>query len=399
LLADRRVRHVLVGLVASGAADTFLPVTLSFAVLQTTGSAGKLGLVLAGQSAVALLLTLAGGLAGDRFPRGRILIVSLAARAAVAAVLAVTLMTRTAPFGLLCALAAVYGCADGFFGPASSALLPEVVSCDQLAAANAVVGGSASSVRVAAPVIAGIVVAALGAAAAFTIQAAVLAIAVGCLASARLPARSTAPAAPAGPLSQLKAGWAEFARLRWLWLLTGQWTVFSLIILAPVAVLGPAIAVRSLGGAPAWGLINSCLSLGAVAGQVIGGRIRPPQRPALLIAGLVPGMTGEALVLGLGAPLAAVALATTVSGMAIGLQSVIFPTAMQTSIPPGVLARVTSIDLLASEAGQPIGYALAGPVGAAVGPHTFLAASAIGMFTASSAFALLRPLRTEIRRT
>ncbi len=89
---------------------------------------------------------------------------------------------------------------------------------------------------------------------------------------------------------------------------------------------------------------------------------------------------------------------TALSGLGVGVQAVLFPTAMQTAIPPEVLARVTSIDLLASEAGQPIGYALAGPVGTAVSAHTVLAAGAIGMLIASSAFPLLRPLRTEIRR-
>jgi hypothetical protein len=45
---------------------------MSFAVLRVTGSVARLGLVLAVQSGVAILLTLAGGLAGDRFPRRRI---------------------------------------------------------------------------------------------------------------------------------------------------------------------------------------------------------------------------------------------------------------------------------------------------------------------------------------
>jgi hypothetical protein len=110
----------------------------------------------------------------------------------------------------------------------------------------------------------------------------------------------------------------------------------------------------------------------------------------------VPVMTAEALTLGLGAPLAIVALGATVTGLATGAQSVIFQTAMQTSIPPAVLARVTAIDLLGSEGGQPIGYALAGPVGAAAGAHTFLAASAAGMFIAAAAFTLLRPLQARI---
>jgi hypothetical protein len=73
-----------------------LPVALSFAVLRVTGSVGKLGLVLAGQSTVALLLTLAGGVAGDRFARGRIMLVSLAVRMAVAMVFAAALLTGTA---------------------------------------------------------------------------------------------------------------------------------------------------------------------------------------------------------------------------------------------------------------------------------------------------------------
>jgi MFS family permease len=380
----------------SGSADGFLPVVLSFAVLRVTGSAGKLGLVLACQSAVALLVTLAGGLAGDRFPRGRILVVSLLARMMAAAVLAAALLTGTASFGLLLAMAGAYGCADGFFGPVSTALLPDVVSRDELAPANALIGSATSSAAIAAPALAGVIVAVLGPGAGFAVQAAMLAAAAGVLGAARLPASRPAPAHRLNPLRQLQAGWAEFARLRWLWLLTGEWTVFSMVVLAPVAVLGPVIAERDPGGPRAWGAISSCLALGAVAGQLAAGRIRPPARPAFIIACLVPVMTAQALALGLSAPLPLVALGAAVTGLAMGAQSVIFQTAMQASVPPVVLARVTAIDLVGSEGGQPVGYALAGPLAATVGTHPFLAASAAGMLTAAAAFTLLGPLRARI---
>jgi MFS family permease len=373
-----------------------LPVVLSFGVLRVTGSVGKLGLVLACQSAVALAFTLAGGVAGDRFSRGRIMVVSLAVRMVVATVLAVALVAGTGSFGLLLAMAGVYGCADGFFSPVSAALLPEVVPRVQLGPANALIGGTTSSASALAPAIAGVVVGVLGPGAGFAFQAVALAVAVGCLAVARLPDGGTGPALRPGVFSDLRAGWTQFARLRWLWLLTGQWTVFSLVVLAPVAVLGPAIAERYLGGALAWGVISSCLSLGAIGGQVIAGRIGPAARPALVIACLVPVMTGEALALGLGAPLALVAAAAVVSGLAAGVQAVIFPTAMQTSVPPEVLSRVTSMDLLASEGGQPVGYALAGPTSGAVGAHAFLTAGAAGMLVASVAFTLVRPLRVRV---
>jgi MFS family permease len=384
---------VLGALAASGAADGFGPVTLSFAVLRVTGSVSRLGLVLAAQATAALALTLAGGLAADRFPRARIMICSLAGRMVAAALLAVTLLTGTASFPLLLAAAAGYGCADGFFGPASTALVPDLVPRERLARANALLGGTTSTAAAAAPALAGLVVAAFGPGAGFAIQAVLLAAAAGSLGAGvarHRPGKDTGTVRQRGAL---RVGWAEFARIRWLWLLTGQWLVFSMLTLAPVTVLGPALAQRYLGGAAAWGAISASLALGAVGGQFGAGRIRPPARPGLAIAVLMPVMTAEALALGLGAPLAAVAAAAAVTGLAMGVQTVFFATAMQASVRPEVLARVAAIDLLGSEGGQPVGYALAGPAAAAVGTHAFLTGSAVIMAVAGAAFTFVPALR------
>jgi hypothetical protein len=114
------------------------------------------------------------------------------------------------------------------------------------------------------------------------------------------------------------------------------------------------------------------------------------------IACLLPVMTAEALALGLGAPLAVVAVAAPLTGVALGAQAVLFQTAMQTSVRPDVLARVAAIDLVGSEGGQPVGYALAGPLAAAVGAHAFLTASAAAMALAGTAFAFLPTLRAPV---
>jgi MFS family permease len=431
LLTDGRLRYVLGALVASGAADGFGPVTLSFAVLRVTGSVSRLGLVLAAQATAALALTLAGGLAADRFPRARILICSLAGRMAAAVVLAAALLTGTASFPLLLAAAAGYGCADGFFGPASSALVPDLVPRERLAPANALLGGTTSPAAAAAPALAGVVVAALGPGAGFAVQAALLAVAAGSLltgvarvtdvtkvargvrgrgagdagagdAGAGDAGAGDAGAGDAGAARNrggLRVGWGEFVRIRWLWLLTGQWLVFSMLTLAPVTVLGPALAQRYLGGAAAWGVISASVALGAVGGQFGAGRIRPPARPGLAVAVLMPVMTAEALALGLGAPLAAVAALAVVTGLAMGVQTVFFATAIQASVRPDVLARVAAIDLLGSEGGQPAGYALAGPAAAAVGAHAFLTGSGVVMAVAGVAFAFVPALRAGPRDT
>ncbi len=383
---------ILIGLVGCSAASGLLPVTESFAVLKVTGSAGKLGVVLAVQAAVGLALSLAGGVAGDRWARSRILVLSTAVRMAAAVALAVTLLSHSASFAVLLAGSAVYGCANGFFGPVSAAVLPDVVEGQRLAAANALIGGVSSSVTIVAPAIAGAVVAILGPGAGFATEAAVLGVAAACLAAARIPVARHGTAGEAGMLEQLLTGWQVFRRLRWLWLLTLQWTVFSMLILAPLAVLGPTIALRYLGGAAAWGVISSCLTVGVVAGQFAAGHMRLG-RPALLVACLCPAGIAEALALGLGAPLPVIAATAVVSGLAMGAQIVIFQTAMQSAVPAPVLARVAAFDLLGSELGLPAGYAIAGPVGTVVGIRLFLTGCAAVALVAVLPFAAAPSLR------
>ena len=395
LLTDRRIWFVLIAFVLSRSADGILPIAESFAVLHATGSPGKLGIILACQGAATLLFSLLAGVAGDRFPRGQVLSSSATIRMLMAIALAISLITGAASFVLLLCAAVVYGCADAFFTPASRALIPEIVPRERLGAANALIGSTSDSGWIVAPAIAGVIVGFLGPGYGFAFESLVLAVATGCLVAARLPrvrARQVRPA-PAHPLSELRTGWNEFMRARWLGLLTAQWCLFTFMIMAPVAVLGPTIAERFLGGAAAWGIISSCLAVGLIAGQVTAGRLSP-SRPALAASRLVPVMALEALALGLGAPTVVIAAAAVMTGAAMGLQDVIFQTTVQLNIPADVLARVSSIDLIGSELGQPAGYVLAGTVGAAVSAHGFLVTSSVIAVLATGAFTLARPFRT-----
>ena len=107
-------------------------------------------------------------------------------------------------------------------------------------------------------------------------------------------------------------------------------------------------------------------------------------------------MTVQALTLGLGAPLALVAAAAAVTGLAMGAQGVLFQCALQASIPGAALARVAAFDLLGSEGGQPAGYALAGPVAAVVGARPLLTAGAGGVLVAAAVFAMLPAVRVTV---
>src|SRR5919107_3321850 len=83
---------------------------------------------------------------------------------------------------LLGVLAALYGTADAFFQPAFTGLLPQTVSPPgQLQPANALRGMSFSVSSIAGPTLAGLLIAAIGAGAAFLFDAASFAVSVVCL--------------------------------------------------------------------------------------------------------------------------------------------------------------------------------------------------------------------------
>ena len=101
---------------------------LALAVLEATGSISDVGLVLAATRVPLALFVLVGGVAGDRLSRRRVLLACDLVRVGTQALAAVLLATGHAGLGTLAALAAVHGLAQAFFGPAATALLPEVVA-------------------------------------------------------------------------------------------------------------------------------------------------------------------------------------------------------------------------------------------------------------------------------
>jgi hypothetical protein len=106
-------------------------------------------------------------------------------------------------------------------------------------------------------------------------------------------------------------------------------------------------------------------------------------------------VTADDLALGLAAPVPVIGAGAVISGVAMGALSVIFQTTMQSTVPAPVLARVAAFDLLGSELGQPAGYALAGPLGAAVGVRVFLTGSAALALVAVLPFVAAPSLRAS----
>jgi MFS family permease len=393
-LSERQFRRYFVGQATSFLGDGLLPVAVSFAVLDLTGSASDLGLVLAARMVPVVLFLLVGGVWADRLPRHLVMLASDVGRGAVQAVLAVLLLTGTAELWHLLVLQALYGVAEAFMRPASAGLLPSLVSAARLQQANALMSASVNSAYIVGPAIAGVLVAVAGAGTAIAIDAATFAASTASLALLRVPA-AVARAARLPFLTELREGWREFTSRTWLWATVAVASLFLLGVVAPLMVLGPVVADRELGGAGAWGAIAAAIGLGTLAGTVVAAHVRP-ERPILAFAVLLAGPALTAFALALTLPVPVIAALGFVAGATEGFIEVVWITALQERVAPTALSRVSAYDTVGSFVFMPVGFAVAGPIADAAGLRPTLigiAACAVALPLALAAVPAVRSVR------
>ncbi len=358
------------GQAVSALGDRLVPVSLAFAVLDLTGSVTDLGIVLAAQTAALVLVVPLGGVWADRLPRQRVMLASDGVRLLAQGASAALLLSGSAHVWQLAGLQAVYGAAEGFFGPAATAVVAQIVEQDDLQQANALLGLSGTVAAIAGPALAGVIVATLGPGWALAADAATFLLSAVFLSMMRV--RPLTLAARTSTLVELRAGWRAFRRYTWLWVTVLYFTLFLALVYSPLQVLGPEVARTSLGGPGAWAAISVALGVGAAAGGVLGFRWRPahPLRAAFVLF-LIAGPALLAL-LAARAPLALIIAVALVDGVSGTLFNALWYTALQREVPAAELSRVVSWDYLGSLALQPLGLAASGPVAAAIGVSSAL---------------------------
>jgi predicted MFS family arabinose efflux permease len=162
-------------------------------------------------------------------------------------------------------------------------------------------------------------------------------------------------------------------------------------------VLGPVVALNHLGGAAGWGTLLAVESAGAVIGGLFSLRIRS-SRP--LVASQVAVLPASVLLLGLAVPLPLVALivVSVLTGVGFAVGNTLYQTAFQRNLPEHALSRISSYDWFGSLALNPIGYALIGPIAAALGSAQTLYVSAV-LNVVACLFVILVPSVRRISMT
>jgi predicted MFS family arabinose efflux permease len=395
VLAIRDFRLLLADRLLAPASYGFSMVGVSFAVLKETGSPSDLSYVLAAQIAPSLVFALIGGVAADRFRPQRVIIAANLMMAVGEGTFGLVVLTGHPALWVMICLEALTGTGMAIFYPASQALLPRLVPDTMLQDASAISRLGMNTGQMTGAAAAGLLVAAVGPGWALSLCGIGMVGTVPILLSIRGRALSPPPAGLATPsmLAELRDGWSEFRSHTWLWVIVAQFCVVMMAWYGAFSVLGPVVAKAHLGGAAAWGAITAADSLGLIAGGVVSLRVTP-RRPMLFVVLTGAAVAISPLSLAMVLPLPAVCLASFGLGVFIEMMMVQWTVAMARNIPPGMLARVSSYDVLGTVMAMPVGALIAGPLGAAIGVSTAQYAAA-GAIVVASALALIpREIRT-----
>jgi predicted MFS family arabinose efflux permease len=392
LLADRLIAPASVG---------FSIVGVSFAVLKATGSAADLSYVLAAQIAPSLVFALIGGVAADRFPPQRVIIAANLLMALGEGTFGLLALTSRPPLWAMIGLEAITGTGVAIFYPASQALLPRLVPREALQEASAISRLVMNVGQMAGAAIAGLLVAAAGAGWALVLCGIGMVSTVPLLLAIRGSRPVTGQEAiVAGPdpaargmLTELREGWSEFRSHTWLWVIVAQFCVVMMAWYGAFSVLGPVVAREHLGGPAAWGAITAADAFGLIAGGLASLRFTP-RRPMLFVVLTGGAVAISPLSLAMVLPLPAICLASFGLGVFVEIMMVQWTVTMARNIPPDMLARVSSYDVLGSVMAMPAGALIAGPLGAAIGASSAQYAAAAVIIVASALALIPRDIRT-----
>lgn len=401
-MADRNFRLLTAGQTTSTVGDFCYAVALPWMVLSARGGGvAVLGLVLACYGIPRTALIPVGGILADKISGRLVMLTADTVRCGLVCALLYLDATHTVSLAALGPVAALFGVCSGLFIPASYTLLPKLLPSDDLQSGNAISSAGNQLGGLVGPAIAGVLVATVGAAAAFGVDAATFAVSAITLALIRTGRQADAAATNGRAEDQAHATGGRAARSRGLPSLLREPVLQTTMVVALIAnllttgvfeVAMPDLAHERFGAA-GYGAMLACFGGGALAGALLAARRRQMRAPALVACrAFIAASVGIAMIPFLGGlPGACAAILLLAVCTAFG--DIILITLLQQWAPPDLLGRVMSMILLASMGSFPLSVAVSGFLVDRFGPEPFFPIGAV-VLTLAVIVALCRP---EIR--
>ncbi|MER6090945.1 MFS transporter [Streptomyces bluensis] len=372
-------------------------IAAAFAVLETGGDGGDVGLVAAARTLPLVLFLLIGGAVADRIPRHHVMVAANALNCLSQGAFAVLVLTGEPRLWQMMLLSALGGTGQAFFNPAAEGMLLASVTGEQAGRAFALFRFASQGATLSGAALGGVMVAVVGPGWVLALDAAAFAVAAAM--RSFLDVSHIPPREPGGGLlADLRDGWREFTGRTWLWAIVVQFSLVNAVVAAADAVYGPQVARDSLGGAGPWGVALALFGAGMAAGALLMTRWKPRR---LLLVGIlcVFPFALPSAALAVPVPVALLCVAMFVSGLSIEVFGVSWMTALHQEIPEEKLSRVSAYDWFGSVSVVPLATALAGPAEGAFGRSAALWGCAALVVVATAAVLCVRDVRTLTRRS
>jgi hypothetical protein len=375
--------------------DGVLTLALPLLVIETHHSDAQLGLVVAARMLPLVLLLLFGGALTDRISRRLAMLTADAARGAATLVLGLLALSGHLGFPGLLTGAVVLGTFDALFLPASTAMIPDVVTADLLATANSATQLS----RTLAPLLGTVLAGVIAPATALLVDAGTFAVSAGCL--ALMAPTPTSPRSGRSMLAEVKEGLRYCGRVPWIWITLVVAGACNALVFTPAVIL-VVLLLNGTFHAPHWvvGVVLASGSLGGAVGAIVAGRRALPRRRVLVMWTAWIIGTAMVVLIGLAPATFVVAIGFFVSELLLVYGGVVWESLLQTEVPRNLLGRVSSVDWLVSLGLSPLGVAVAGVVAGTVGVRpTLVVPAALVAVGSTLVLALVAPLTAIDRRT
>ena len=390
-LLNRDFRYLWLGNTVSGCGDQFFLVALPWLILQLTGSGAVLGGIMMVEAIPRAALMLIGGAVTDRVSPRKIMILTAACRTVLVAALAALIWSHHVEIWQVYVLCFLFGVADAFAAPAAQTLLPSLVEPAQLPAANALSRGAQQIAMLTVPAPAGIIVAALGVASAFFIDAISFLFIIAALLMLRDPPRVESAVRRSNIAHSILEGLRYVKNdvaLRTLLLVV---SVLNFCITGPLSVGVAFLAKNEFGSSAAYGLLMSSVAGGSLAGLLLAGMRQQRKRGRLLlVVCVIVGICTASI--GLLSRLWSLLPVLVVMSASAGFLNVHLLAWFQQRVERAMLGRVMSVLMFASLGLMPLSLAAAGAAVQGSLPGMFAGAGALVLVVTLIA-ALQRPVR------
>ncbi len=395
MIRDRSILALLSGEFVSRLGSQFTALALPWFVLVTTGSAAKMSVVFAVELAPIALLGIPSAALVERFGPKRWMVMNDAIRAPIVALVPLLHAVGHLSYGVILLLGGLHGVFSCGYFASQRLILPAVVGEDEqrLAQANSLVEGTTNVTNLLGPVLAGILIAAIGAANVMWLDAC-------SYADLRRADRASSCASGGRCTSRREDAHGIWAGLRYLrhdrLLARASLSSLTFGFLFPMLVASfPVLAYEQYDGNPrVAGLLFAVIGAGQVVGSLLAFRLVTKVQPMRLASLAVVATAAPLWLLVPHVPLAVVGLALAICGASIPLINAPYIGMLTIRVPGALRAKVLQSLLTINQISGPLGYLVAGTLFVRFGLHgTYVVVAALATFASLNFILAVAPIR------